>query len=96
MGAIIATAFSKKLLDNGIMPKHLFVSGSVSPHYRDFDNKLHHLDKEQFWDRILSLNGTPVEIASSPDLRLMMERRLRADLELCENWSLPPNQRLFL
>ncbi len=94
MGAIIATALATTLKNKGQPLEHLFVSGSIAPHYRDPRKKLHHLDKEQLWEKVLSFNGTPSEIACFPDLLLMMEKRLRADLELCENWSLPANEKM--
>jgi surfactin synthase thioesterase subunit len=94
MGAIIATALALKLQDAGLTPDHVFVSGLIAPHYRNPAQKLHQLDSRRLWNKILSLNGTPDEISFLPELLYMMEGRLRTDLELCENWSFPPNSRL--
>lgn len=86
MGAMIATAFARHLLAEGISPAHLFVSGAVAPHHRNVHKKLHKLGKDDFWRTISDLNGTPEDIYHSQELADLMEPRLRADLELAENW----------
>ena len=73
----------------------MFISGAIAPQYRDPNRKLHNLDRKSFWEKILSLGGIPDEIALDTDLLLMMEERLRADLNLCENWSVQFSQKFL-
>lgn len=94
MGALLITALAQRLSDKNIVPAHLFVSGAIPPHCRDPNRKLHKLPKQEFWQEISALNGTPQEIHQSPELVSLMETRLRADLKLCENWDIDLKKKL--
>lgn len=95
MGALIAFELSRILNHTyGKGPKHLFVSGKTAPQTIAKNSLIYNLPKEQFIQRLRSLNGTPEEVLTNQSLMEIVEPVLRADFELCDTYIYKPDRPL--
>lgn len=86
MGALIAFELSARLAQRGLLPLHLFVSGTRPPHFSRNEPELHRLPPESFLEELRHLNGTPLEILEDESMMSGLLPVLRADFELVETY----------
>lgn len=87
MGALVSYELSRRLQrDTQLQPEALFVSGHAAPHIPR-QSMIHQLPHQQFWDRLIQLNGTPKEVLQHPELLELLTPILRADFAVCETFS---------
>jgi surfactin synthase thioesterase subunit len=92
MGGIVAWLLSRKIVEKKLpLPEHLFISGTPGPasESRKQDN-WHLLDKKEFIQRIIELNGCSSEVLENPELLEYFEPILRADFQAIESFSFKP------
>ena len=89
MGAIIAFEVARQLEAAGRTgPAALLVSGRSAPHLINRAPQVGHLPSSQLLNRIAELyGGIPAMLLSDPEMAAMMERPLRADLAILENYE---------
>jgi medium-chain acyl-[acyl-carrier-protein] hydrolase len=86
LGAILAFELTRSLIENyNLAPAQLFVSGRLAPHEKDPRPLIHTLPDVEFVAMLRSLNGTPDEVLSDPEMRPVLAM-LRADLALNEKY----------
>lgn len=71
-------------------PLHLFFSGSKPPYTRSQTEKIYNLPQEQFWEKIISLGGTPQEVIENDELLEIFLPVLRADFKILDNYKFVP------
>ncbi|WP_054532739.1 thioesterase II family protein [Herpetosiphon geysericola] len=87
MGALVSYELSRRLHhEHQLRPQMLFVSGHTAPHIPR-QSVIHQLPHQQFWDRLLQLNGTPKDILQHPELVELLTPILRADFAVCETFG---------
>lgn len=86
MGALVSYELSRHLQhDHQLQPQVLLVSGHAAPHIPR-QSVIHQLPDQQFWDRLIQLNGTPKEVLQHPELLDLLTPILRADFAVCETY----------
>jgi len=95
MGALIAFELARKLYQKyGVNPVHMFVSGKGAPQLEVNHPPLYNLPREEFIQKLISLNGTPREVLENRDLMELYEPILRADFEVCDTYRYQQGPRL--
>ncbi len=92
-GARIAFELTKQLEARKLpLPEQLFLSGCRSPHIPPPQPILHVLPREEFFERLRVMNGTPAEVLQNQTLMRMLEPTMRADMQLSELWRNSPRR----
>jgi medium-chain acyl-[acyl-carrier-protein] hydrolase len=87
MGATIAFELARRLRrERGLLPAHLFASGSPAPQLPDRHPRTFDLPEPEFIEELRQLNGTPREVLEHPELMELMLPVLRADFELVQTY----------
>lgn len=74
------------------MPLHLYVSAHRAPHRKNTSLKPDEFSDAQFINAIAkSYGGIPQEVLDSPDLIEFLMPRLRADFQICANYTYQQN-----
>jgi surfactin synthase thioesterase subunit len=95
MGAFVAFELARQLeLAGKSGPCHLFACAASAPHLAPDRPPLHPLDDDALLREVERLNGMTSDMAANLELRRLMLPTLRADLELCETYSLPSDSRI--
>ena len=99
MGASVVWELSHQLRKKNLrMPEMLIVSGRRAPSEslpEDY-KMIHSLPKNEFLERLKTLNGTPEELLEHKDLMELMEPVIRNDFKLIETWSVTTVPKLNL
>jgi surfactin synthase thioesterase subunit len=89
MGALISFELARELRRTGAeLPRWLFLSGARAPQVPSREPPIHDLPDAEFIQEIRQLNGTPAEVLEEPELLEMYLPLLRADVGLCERYTL--------
>jgi medium-chain acyl-[acyl-carrier-protein] hydrolase len=89
-GALISYALAVELRRRGLpSPQRIVLSAKRPPHL-DSRDPVHALPTPQFVERLRTLNGTPPEIMSNPDLLDLFLPALRADFAISETYRHEP------
>lgn len=83
MGALLGLKVSELLIDTGLYPQYLFVSGNPGPLMSRRSN-ISALSRQDFFDRLRILGGTPTHILDHQDFMEFYEPILRADFKVSE------------
>ena len=95
MGAVLGYETARRLLvDTGIEPCRLFVSGHRAPHLPSRKPPLHGLPDDAFIAGVKALDGTPADVFEDKELMGLVLPMLRADFELVETYAELPGPRL--
>lgn len=87
MGALLAYELTRELIkEEGVSPEILFVSAKSAPHINNSREYIHKLPSDEFWDKLIKLNGTPKEIVENDELMKLYEPTLRKDFEICDSY----------
>ncbi len=89
LGAALAYATARALVERGTPPRLLAVSGRRAPHLPLRRTHSRSLDEAAFRDRIVSLGGTPPEVLACADLMELMLPILRADFTMSDDFAEP-------
>ncbi|MCW2238429.1 thioesterase II family protein [Azospirillum canadense] len=89
LGAALAYATARALVERGTPPRLLAVSGRRAPHRTPRRTPTRSLDEAAFRDRIASLGGTPPEVLACADLMELMLPMLRADFTMSDDFAEP-------
>ena len=88
MGAVIAFELARELRRrSGLLPEHIFISGSRAPQVRDETPITYDLPENEFRAELQKLNGTPAEVLENAELMNLMLPLLRADFELVQTYQ---------
>jgi medium-chain acyl-[acyl-carrier-protein] hydrolase len=85
-GAMLAYEIASAICQRGRLPEALIVSACRPPHERARSRAPYDAPSEAFWDWVMRLDGTPLDVLRDPDLRAALEPAMRADLQLAETW----------
>jgi medium-chain acyl-[acyl-carrier-protein] hydrolase len=89
-GALMSYALTLELSRRGLpSPQRILLSAKRPPHL-DCRAPVHALPTPQFVERLRTLNGTPPEILSNPDLLELFLPALRADFAISETYRHEP------
>lgn len=89
-GALTSYALALELSRRGLpLPQRIVLSAKKPPHL-DGTDPAHDLPTPQFIERLQTLNGTPPEILSNPDLLELFLPILRADFAISETYRHVP------
>lgn len=94
LGALVAYEVARGLERHGATPAVLFVSGRQAPHLPSRRAPIAHLPDAAFVREMVQLDGTPAEVAASPELIALLLPMLRADFGLAEGYRPLPGARL--
>jgi len=87
MGGLIGYELAHRLLvEKGLSPEHLLISGRRPPEVADTEEPLHLLPEAGLIERLRLLNGTPEEIFQHPELLEFLLPVIRADFAVCETY----------
>jgi medium-chain acyl-[acyl-carrier-protein] hydrolase len=87
-GALIGFELARRLREQGRPgPLHLFASGRRAPDLPNPLPDMHALPDDAFMRDLVSLGGTPREVAESPELLRLLLPLLRADVALNETYA---------
>lgn len=85
-GALMSYALALELLRRGLpAPQRIVLSAKRPPHL-DGGDPVHDLPTPQFVEKLRTLNGTPPEILSNPELLDLFLPALRADFAISETY----------
>jgi medium-chain acyl-[acyl-carrier-protein] hydrolase len=88
MGALLAFELARAIRANDDPPPAtLIVSGHRAPQLPDPEKPIHDLDEDEFLAHLDRLAGTPREVLQNEELCALLLPILRADFELCENYT---------
>jgi medium-chain acyl-[acyl-carrier-protein] hydrolase len=88
VGALIAFELARRLRRReGLVPVHLFVSGSSAPQVPNVESPIHCLPETEFLNRLRRFNGTPPEVFEHRELMDLLTPVLRADFALRETYE---------
>jgi medium-chain acyl-[acyl-carrier-protein] hydrolase len=91
MGALLAFELARELRRaGGPAPAHLFLSAHRAPDRAPKRGPLSRLPKPQLVTRLLEMAGDSPTAVRHPELLLLWEPTLRADLEACEEYRFRP------
>lgn len=91
MGAVISFELARELRRRGQpAPLALFLSGRGAPQVPDPDPPVFNLPDSEFIAELRRLNGTPLELLDSPELKEFFLPTIRADFELVETYEYEP------
>lgn len=87
MGARIAFELARRLRDErGLVPLHLFVSGSRAPQVVRDEPELHRLEDAPFVAEVRRIGGMPDAVLADDELRALYLPILRADFTIVETY----------
>lgn len=87
MGALVSFEFARHLRSQyGLLPAHLFVSGSSGPSRRQLEYPLSTLPDDELKQELARLDEQPKEALENEELMRMMLPAIRADFRLCEQY----------
>jgi medium-chain acyl-[acyl-carrier-protein] hydrolase len=91
-GARVVFELTRRLEAHGLpLPRRLFISGCRAPHVPPPDPDLHIVPRDEFFERVRRMKGTPAEVLQNRPLMQMLEPTLRADMGLHnEPWDTSP------
>ncbi|MBP2291307.1 thioesterase II family protein [Azospirillum rugosum] len=89
LGASLAHATARALVERGAPPRLLAVSGRRAPHLPLRRTHSRTLDEAAFRNRIVALGGTPPEVLACADLMELMLPMLRADFIMSDEVDEP-------
>lgn len=82
-GARVVFELTRRFEAHGLpLPRRLFVSGCRAPHIPPPDPELHIVPRDEFFERVRRMKGTPAEVLENRPLMEMLEPTLRADMGL--------------
>ncbi|MAT97960.1 MAG: putative thioesterase [Anaerolineaceae bacterium] len=87
LGALIAFELVRRLQSDGVVSKHLFVSGYSAPHLPDKLPPMHHLDDAQFVAALQDLDTMPTAVLENEELLTLLLPLLRADFAIYEQYQ---------
>ena len=88
MGTTVAYLLTKEIISRQLNPPfHLFMGGRMGPSFPFVKNRLYQLPKDQFWQAIEKMNGTPAEVLYNNLAKEYFEPLLRADFEAIERYT---------
>jgi surfactin synthase thioesterase subunit len=88
MGAITSYLLIKRILEEDLPPpEHLFVSGAAGPSVPHRHPDVSHLPKEEFFQSIKQMGGSPVEMFEDKLLLDFLEPVLRPDFHAIEHYE---------
>lgn len=91
MGALMSFELARKLSrEQGVEPKHLFVSGRGAPQSPRTEPCTFDLPEPEFVEELLKLNGTPREVLENAELRQLLLPILRADFAVSQTYAFTP------
>lgn len=91
LGALVAFEVARRLAASGApRPRHLHVSGSHAPRFRDPSRDYHRLADDKLVEVLRDYNGTPREVLADRELVAMLLPSIRADFELAETYRYQP------
>ncbi|HYP01402.1 MAG TPA: alpha/beta fold hydrolase, partial [Pyrinomonadaceae bacterium] len=91
MGAMIAFELARHLRELGSpQPVHLFVSGRRAPQIPRAPRVRYDAPEPEFIEELRSLEGTPPEVFSHPELLQLMLPLLRADFSVVHTYAYTP------
>jgi surfactin synthase thioesterase subunit len=96
LGGAVAFGLARELRRLGRPPAALVVSGIGSPCRRDPTDLIHLLDDEALLHRTVDYGGMPPELLANRELLDLFIPVLRADFQVLETWSPPPEPPLEL
>lgn len=89
LGAALAYATARALVEQGTPPRLLAVSARRAPHLPLRRTHSRKLDDAAFRERIAALGGTPPEVLACADLMALMLPMLRADFIMSDDFAAP-------
>ncbi|HJR08604.1 MAG TPA: alpha/beta fold hydrolase [Pyrinomonadaceae bacterium] len=91
MGAMIAFELARHLRERAnVQPVHLFVSGRPAPQIPRVPSVRYDAPEPEFIEELRSLEGTPPEVFSHPELMQLMLPLLRADFSVVHTYAYAP------
>lgn len=88
MGAVMAFLLCHKLMKQGKkLPKQVIVSGRNAPNLLSRKEKISHLPKAEFIDKLRDIGGTPEAVLINQDLLDLFEPILRNDFKALEGFQ---------
>lgn len=93
MGGAIAHELAARLCEQGVAPRHLFVSGRQPPHFHPQNGVVHLGSDTAILDELCRLSPRNKALISSPELAALLVPIIRSDYRLIENYlpsALPP------
>lgn len=95
MGGLIGFELARELSRRGRKtPKHLFISGRMSPRILFPRTIRSDMPEDEFIAALRQLNGTPSEVLDHPELMELVGPILRADIAVCESFRYQEDQPL--
>ena len=94
LGAVVAYETARLLEQRGFAPGALIASGRQAPHLPSRRKPIGHLPDAAFIREVISLGGTPAEVAASRELIDLLLPMLRTDFALAENYHPLPGTAL--
>lgn len=94
MGALVAFELARALSAAGTPPVHLFISGRRAPHRPASKAPIHHLPDDAFVAALEEMGGTGGTASRNPAFLRYALRLIKADLELCEEYTYRPEPKL--
>lgn len=94
MGGVVALLVSQFVEKSFVKnPLKLVVSGCKAPSIL-INKKIHNLQSEEFWAKLIEMGGTPPEIILENDLKEYYEPILKADFKLISDYNYVTNSKL--
>lgn len=84
MGALVSFELAHALSARKVRPEILFASSYRAPHLPSRFAPRHAMPDARLIEEIREMGGTPAEVIANPELRSMLLRQLRSDLEAAE------------
>jgi surfactin synthase thioesterase subunit len=91
MGALVTYEITRRAVDRGLpLPVWVGVSARSAPQSAEQRTRYHELPDAELRTHLKLLDGTPDGVLDDPDLWVLFEPIIRADLGLVENWRPAP------
>ena len=81
MGGLVAYELLQRLVQRGVQPACVFMSGCRPPLIKRSEKNLHQLPDTEFIEELRKFNGTPAALLGDPELMSLAMPILRADFE---------------
>ncbi|AFZ60697.1 thioesterase [Anabaena cylindrica FACHB-243] len=87
MGGLVSFELTRLLRsDYNLTPSHLFISARSAPQVPPTKRPIYNLPDAEFWQEVLSFNGTPDDIVDNPDIIQIFLPILRADFTVLDTY----------
>jgi surfactin synthase thioesterase subunit len=87
MGTLLGYLLTKLIVKKGLpQPECLFFTGCSGPSFRNDEPPTHLLPREELFEKIKSMEGSPDEILNDIDLMIFFEPIIRADFQAIETY----------